>query len=272
MLAIAIAATVRIGVFGLFHPVQLEVKPAHGQVLRIEAPGPNGAHGTTRFLEGTETARLQAPALVTGRDGGEAAFVLRVPGKISREFHGRLEILQQGGHLTAIVEMDLETAVASIVAAEGSDATPVEAQKAQAVAARSFLVAARGKHPSFDFCDTTHCQFLREAPGEKSTAFRSTSATRGQVLTYQGRVVAALYSADCGGRTRTLAESEWSSKSAGGYPFFAVECPVKGTVKGHRVGMCQVGSGEMARRGATFVEILRHYFPATVIAEVQIER
>jgi peptidoglycan hydrolase-like amidase len=195
-----------------------------------------------------------------------------VPGKISREFHGRLEILQQGGHLTAIVEMDLETAVASIVAAEGSDATPVEAQKAQAVAARSFLVAARGKHPSFDFCDTTHCQFLREAPGEKSTAFRSTSATRGQVLTYQGRVVAALYSADCGGRTRTLAESEWSSKSAGGYPFFAVECPVKGTVKGHRVGMCQVGSGEMARRGATFVEILRHYFPATVIAEVQIER
>jgi peptidoglycan hydrolase-like amidase len=266
MLAIAIAATVRIGVFGLFHPVQLEVKPVHGQVLRIVT------HGTTRFVEGTETARLQSAALVTGRDGSEAAFVLRVPGKIAREFHGRLEILQQGGHLTAIVEMDLETAVASIVAAEGSDATPAEAQKAQAVAARSFLVAGRGKHQSFDFCDTTHCQFLREAPGERSLAFQSTSATRGQVLTYEGRVIAALYSANCGGRTRTLAESGWNGEPGRNYPYFSVECPARGAVSGHRVGMCQVGSTEMARRGATFVEILRHYFPATVIAEAKIER
>jgi peptidoglycan hydrolase-like amidase len=27
-----------------------------------------------------------------------------------------------------------------------------------------------------------------------------------------------------------------------------------------------VGAAEMARRGSTFQEILRHYFPATVIA------
>jgi hypothetical protein len=277
MLALAIAVTVRIGVFGLFHPVALDVNPVHGQVLVIESSG--GA----KILEGTASARLQSPARVTGRDGGEAAFILSVPGldghpRIQREFHGGLEVLQRDGHLVAIVTMDLETAVASIVAAEGSEAVPFEARKAQAMVARSFLAAGRGRHADFDFCDTTHCQFLRAPPGDKSAASRAAAETRGQVLTYEGRAIAALYSADCGGHTRTLLEAGWGGGEAdefGAYPYFAVECPVRGArsgslsghgVSGHQVGMCQVGAAEMARRGSTFEQILRHYFPATAIA------
>src|SRR6266571_2973368 len=60
--------------------------------------------------------------------------------------------------------MDRETATASVVAAENTPDTPLEALKAQAVAARSYFVAGRGRHHDFDFCDTTHCQFLREPP------------------------------------------------------------------------------------------------------------
>jgi peptidoglycan hydrolase-like amidase len=289
MLALAIAATVRIGVFGLFHPVELDVKPVVGQVLVIDSDigSKRDSNGRKQILEGSASARLQSPARVTGRDGGEAAFMLSVPGldghpRIQREFHGRLEVLQRDGHLEAIVEMNLETAVASIVAAEGSEAVPFEARKAQAVVARSFLAAGGARHLDFDFCDTTHCQFLREPPTTKSAAYRGTAETRGQVLTYEGRAIAALYSADCGGHTRTLAEAGWSDgkpAEAGdlraytpfAYPYFSVECPVSGAisghrVSGHRVGMCQVGAAEMARRGSTFQEILRHYFPATVIA------
>jgi peptidoglycan hydrolase-like amidase len=294
MLALAIAATVRIGVFGLFHPVALDVTPVHGQVWAIESgvESNQGSNGRRQILEGSASARLRSPSRVTGRDGGEAAFMLSVPGrgsgvpgldghpKIQREFHGRLEILQRDGHLVAIVTMDLETAVASIVAAEGSAAVPFEARKAQAVVTRSFLAAGRGRHADFDFCDTTHCQFLREPPAGSSTAHRAAAETRGQMLTYEGRVIAALYSADCGGHTRALAESGWGDGKSGewaganpnfAYPYFAVECPVGGAisghpVSGHQVGMCQVGAAEMARRGSTFQEILRHYFPATAIA------
>lgn len=307
MLALAIAATVRIGVFGLFHPVALDVSPVRGQVLVIQSgsasrigskPGPGfgssqESNGRTQILEGSASARLQSPAYVTGRDGGEASFLLSVPGRghdvpglgvpgvsghpiayprIQREFHGRLEVLQRDGHLVAIVTMDLETAVESIVAAEGSAAVPFEARKAQAVVARSFLAAGRGRHTDFDFCDTTHCQFLREPPVRNNAAYRAAAETRGQMLTYEGRVIAALYSADCGGHTRSLAEAGWYGEESGGaYPYFAVECPVRSTISGHRVsghqvGMCQVGAAEMARRGATFQEILRHYFPATAIA------
>ena len=59
--------------------------------------------------------------------------------------------------------MDRETAVASILASEMDESAPIEALKAQAVATRSFLAAGR-RHMDFDFCDTTHCQFLKSPP------------------------------------------------------------------------------------------------------------
>ncbi len=249
-------AVVMIGVFGLFHPTELEVSPARGNVLIV------ASSGRTQTLEGRDSARLRSAATVTGRDGGEARFILSVPGKIQREFHGKLEIRPQAGELLAIVTMDRETAVASIVAAEGPPGAPLEARKAQAVVARSFLIAARGRHDWFDFCDTTHCQFLREPPPAASPARRASEETRELALTYQGRAIAALYSADCGGRTRSLEDAGWSVEN---YPYFGVECPVRGKVSGHRIGLCQVGSAEMARRGAGFLEILAHYFPAAVV-------
>jgi SpoIID/LytB domain protein len=171
-------------------------------------------------------------------------------------------VREHDGHLLAIVKMDLETAVASIVAAESPPGAPLEARKAQAVVARSFLIAAHGRHEGFDFCDTTHCQFLRETPPAASPSAKAAEETRGLLLAYQGRPIAALYSANCGGKTRTLEEAGWNAEA---YPYFAVDCPVRGPVSGHRIGMCQEGAAQMARRGKTFLEILGLYFTATAI-------
>jgi peptidoglycan hydrolase-like amidase len=247
---------VAICVFSLFHPVELEVQPARASILVVDQPG----HRQT--LEGRSILKLTAQATVTGREGTETEFFLGIPGKIRREFHGRLEVRESDRHLLAIVTMELENAVASVVAAESPPFAALEARKAQAVVARSFLTAARGRHQGFDFCDTTHCQFLREAPVAGSLSAAAAAATRGQVLVYQGRVVAALYSANCGGKTRTLQDAGWNTEP---YPYFAIECPVLGAVAGHRIGMCQEGSAQMARQGKNFREILGLYFPATTI-------
>ena len=249
-------ALVTISVFGLFHPVELEVRPAPGGVIVIKSGEDE------RELEGSRSMRLRSAALVTGRDGAPVRFMLSVPGKIRRDFFGTLEIRAHAGGLLAIVTMDRETAVASVVAAESPPGAPMESRKAQAVVARSFLIAARGRHEGFDFCDTTHCQFLREPPAAGSAARRAQEATAGLALNYAGRPIAALYSANCGGRTRTLEEAGWQPEA---YPYFAVECPVGGGVSGHRIGMCQTGAAEMARRGSTFREILGRYFPAAAI-------
>src|SRR5215469_9952847 len=102
-------ATVAISVFSLFHPVELRVQPARGSMLAIvDGSG-------TRKLEGLQIAELHGTAKVSAPDGSAADFFLSVPGKIRREFYGRLEIREQQGHLLAVVEMDREAAVASIV-------------------------------------------------------------------------------------------------------------------------------------------------------------
>jgi len=251
-------ARVTIGVFGLFHPAELEIEPVRGRVLAIET-------GAKReILEGRGSVKLRAGAIVTARNGDDASFILSVPRKIRREFRGKLTVREQGQELIAVIEMDRETAVASIVAAE-NPGSPMEAQKAQAVVTRSFLIAARPRHEHFDFCDTTHCQYLRETPRFGDPSRRAQEATRVLALTYHGRVFIALYSANCGGHTRTAADAGWQIE---GYPYFAVECPAAGDVSGHRVGMCQVGAAEIARGKKSFRDILNHYYPATLVESV----
>lgn len=247
---------VAICVFSLFHPVELRVQPARHGVLLITQ------NGQSRTLEGSASVLLRGAATVTGRGGAETEFILSVPGKIQREFRGQLQVRTNAGHLVAIVNMDRETAVASIVAAESPPGAPLEARKAQAVVARSFLVASNKRHEGYDFCDTTHCQFLREPPAAGTINARAAEETRGLVIAYQGRAVATLYSANCGGRTRTLQEAGWSPEA---YPYFAVECPVRGAVSGHRIGMCQQGASTLAKQGKTFRNILSWYFPATTL-------
>ncbi len=199
------------------------------------------------------------PREVRTRRLNSGEFLLTVPGRIERRFRGRLEIVQSGAEVIPVVTMDLETAVASIVAAESPPGAGLESLKAQAVVARSYLLAARGRHPHSDFCDTTHCQFLREPPHQDSPAAQAARLTAGAVLMHEGRVVPALYSSDCGGSTRSQ-ESE-------GFPYFAAKCPVvSGVASGHRLGLCQTGAAAMARSGAVWTDILRHYYPAAIIA------
>jgi stage II sporulation protein D len=38
---------------------------------------------------------------------------------------------------------------------------------------------------------------------------------------------------------------------------------------GHGVGLCQLGAAGMARAGASFDEILRHYYTGVAVAELQ---
>lgn len=273
-----LAATVLVGVFGLFRPSEMVLRAVPGQALVVEA-------GASRIvLEGARTLRVRAidlaqsrpPALhAAPRGGGE--FLLSVPGKIERRFRGELEVRVEAGALVAVVAMDREVAVASAVAAESPPGASPEALKAQAVVTRSYYAAARGRHKGFDFCDTTHCQFLREPPPPNSPAATATRRTRGMVLSYRGATIAAMFSASCGGRTRAI-----KNPAPGEYPYFAVDClycrrgprvrcsycDPQAESAGHGYGLCQTGAKGMAAAAATFREILRHYFPNAELVEL----
>jgi peptidoglycan hydrolase-like amidase len=179
-------------------------------------------------------------------------------------------LVRLGIELLAIVEMDREDAVAAIVEAEGAAGLPFEARKAQAVVTRSYLAGAHNRHYGYDFCDTEHCQLLKDAPQAASAASRATAATHGQVLMYQGDIIAALYSANCGGHTKSLAQTKWEGAAIAqpGYPFFSVACPLRGHASGHGVGLCQMGAIAIAEHGYPARIILGHYFPGTTITAV----
>lgn len=224
-------ANVRIGVFGLFHPAELVLRPTSGTVLYVEAGG------ETFRLEGAESARFRlagdrvqcltrqrnvsARALRASARGGAGDLWLSVPGKIARRFRGRLEVRAHRGALEAVILMDREVAVAAAVAAESPPGALLEALKAQAVVTRSYYAATPNRHIGFDFCDTTHCQFLRESPEPNDPASLATVETRGLLLGYRGAAIAALFSASCGGRTSSLAQVGMRSE---GYPYYSVEC------------------------------------------------
>jgi stage II sporulation protein D len=168
-----------------------------------------------------ETTLVGKQVEFASRDGGEAEFTLAVPTKLRRRYRGQLAVIASGRELVPVVSMELETAVASVTAAEAAPGTPIEALKAQAVAIRSYLVAGGTRHSFSDFCDTTHCQFLKSPPAENSPAAQAAEATRGLALAWEGKRFAAMYSASCAGRTHSLAEIGYAQR---GYPYFGVEC------------------------------------------------
>jgi stage II sporulation protein D len=226
---------IRFGVFGLFHPRELILEQGGEQVISV-AGGERG--GTSAFVLNGEPGhrqlafRVQGNRVIAGdktaiswtataRNGGFIALRLSVPGKIRRQYWGRVTIRAHNGELETIVSIDRETAVASIVAAEMDENTPVEALKAQAVATRSFL-AAGARHADFDFCDSTHCQFLKSPPPSNSRVDSAVKITRGMVLQYRDVPVAAMYSSRCGGHTLSLRDTNLDPGD--GYPYYSVPC------------------------------------------------
>jgi peptidoglycan hydrolase-like amidase len=226
------------------------------------------------FVRRTQVSGLTI-VRVSGLGGTAGELLVSVPGKVERRYKGILEVRAAGNVLEAILITDRELAVASAVAAESALSRLTEAMKAQAVVTRSNYVLARPRHSGFDFCDTTHCQVLREPVRPGSAAEQAASETAGLIIAYAGAPVVALFSASCGGQTRTLADAGLEPQE---YPYFSVPCfPCRRETResttrlprGHGVGLCQFGAAAMAREGATFRDILEHYFPNVTVAPRQ---
>lgn len=110
-------------------------------------------------------------------------------------------------------ELPLETYVAGVVAAEISNDFPIDAIRAQAVAARTYAVykMASGRpdaHPDADVCDDFHhCAAYRDiavetaAGNDLARVQQAVQDTEGEILTYDGAPIAAVFHCVSGPRT-----------------------------------------------------------------------
>jgi stage II sporulation protein D len=126
-----------------------------------------------------------------------------------RTYRGILRVAAAGGRdLLAVVNvLDIEDYLLGVVPSEMPAGWPLEALKAQAVAARTYAVANLGKHSSrgFDLCHDVHCQAYLGLGNEYPGPTAAVRATAGIVATYGGRLINAVYHAHSGGATDSSA-------------------------------------------------------------------
>lgn len=126
-----------------------------------------------------------------------------------RTYRGVVEVFGNTRNTFTIVnELPLEDYLLGVVPNELSPTTfgQLEALKAQAVAARTYIVRNMGqyKNEGYDICDTDACQVYFGAGTEDPLATRAVNETRGVIATYNGQPINALYSSTCGGRTESV--------------------------------------------------------------------
>ncbi len=120
-----------------------------------------------------------------------------------KPYRGRIEVfVNSRGGLTVVNAVSLEDYLLGVVPNELS-LPQLEAQKAQAIAARTYAVANINGFGSqgFDLLPTVRSQVYQGFKSESKMATQAVTETRGIVATYKGVPINAYYTSTCGGRT-----------------------------------------------------------------------
>lgn len=114
--------------------------------------------------------------------------------------------------MTIVNEVALEDYLYGVVGKEMSPSWPTEALKAQAVAARTYAMAHKGSFSErgFDVTNDTYSQVYKGISAETMTVRQAVDATRGEILTYGGKPIDAMFSTSGGGYTEH-SENVWGS-------------------------------------------------------------
>ncbi|MDO8583852.1 MAG: NBR1-Ig-like domain-containing protein [bacterium] len=203
-----------------------------------------------------------------------ADFLRPVSGYTAHDntFRAQLELryTPQTDSVWVINELPIEWYLKGI--GETSNASHPEFQRTLLTAARTFAMyhVQRGtKHANESFTvDAALDQVYRGYGAEtrNPNVVAAINATRGQIVTYQGRLALTPYFSRSDGRTRTWSEV-W-----GGEVAWCVSVPVPWdqgkTLWGHGVGMSATGALSMANDGRRYDEILRYFFTGIEIRVV----
>lgn len=174
-------------------------------------------------------------------------------------YRGDIIIYNIDGRLTIVNSLPLEEYLMGVVPSEMPSKWNLEAHKAQAIAARSYAIANLNKRNSkgYDLKDTPQDQAYGGATSETPQTTYAVLSTRGEVLTYDDKIIPAYYHASSGGKTLG-AGSVWDHdlpyiQSVDGYDQGIRK-------KGHGVGMSQYGANNLANKGFSARQILNYFY------------
>jgi stage II sporulation protein D len=128
-------------------------------------------------------------------------------------YRGALRLTAKDNSLQIINVVDLESYLRGVVAAEMPGSWPLEALKAQAVAARTYVLYSMKPTNTYDICATTDCQKYSGVTKEHPSSDQAVAETAGQVLTYNGAFAKTYFHADSGG-VLAAPEEVWGGSAA----------------------------------------------------------
>lgn len=113
--------------------------------------------------------------------------------------------------LIVINYVSVEHYLYGVVPREMSANWPLEALKAQAVAARNYVIVNKNKHHSqgYDLCDTQDCQVYGGFNWENNKTNKAVDETKSKLIKYNGSPITAFYHSSSGGHTEN-SENIWS--------------------------------------------------------------
>jgi SpoIID/LytB domain protein len=181
----------------------------------VSSPDPfsvKDASGAVHQLAGGEVPLTSALKVTT--DPAKPAEALPgpltfVPGKsplwLKNPYRGTFTVAVTGKKLTVVNTVSIEAYTRGVVSSEMPHDWPLEAVKAQAVAARSYALShLRGG--SFDVYNDTRDQVYGGIAAETPVGEQAVAGTKRQVLLYDGKVASTFFFSSSGGRTANVAD------------------------------------------------------------------
>ena len=163
-----------------------------------------------------------------------------------RWYRGNVLLVSQGSNLVAVYYVDLDIYLFCVVGSEMSASAPIEALKAQAIAARSYALVHVYRPASewYNLGKSERWQVYKGLDSEYNTTHQAVDETGGQILSYQGEIVESLYAAS---------EAIVDKAHGGG-------------------GMSQTGAYKLATQGYDYRQILAVYYPDAETARLELKK
>jgi stage II sporulation protein D len=167
---------------------------------------PGRAYAARRIAR---SVQLRGPG---GRALANCGHELRAagPGRVSIEgspYRGALEVVptdEDSRSLNAVNALPVDQYVKGVIPNESPPSWPQAELRSQAVAARSFALTGSVGGNGFDLYDDTRSQVYEGMSSETAATNEAAEATRGQVVTYGGKIAETYFSACSGGHTESV--------------------------------------------------------------------
>ncbi len=182
----------------------LSVKSSFFKEFGNRNPITLSADNETITLKGV--GHLEEPVIIRSKEG-ESVTVNNVSHRGSVWVHIR------GGKLLVVCHLDIEKYLYGVIPREVSPRWNKQVLQAQAVAARTYALYHMIKRENrvYDLYSTVSSQVYGGKDAEAKATKRAVDATRGNILTFDGKVTLTFYHANSGGNTETT-ENVWGGR------------------------------------------------------------